>query len=45
MSATTLMQIMNKSALTAILTTFGNRLGNELGDSCPKDTFKAALDI
>jgi len=44
MSSTTLMQIMNKSALTAILTSFGNRLGQELGDSCPQDTFQAALD-
>ena len=35
---------MNKSALTAILTEFGNRLGQELGDSCPQDTFQVALD-
>ena len=44
MSSTTLMQIMNKSALRAILTEFGNRLGAELGESCP-DTFQAALDL
>ena len=43
MSSTTLMQIMNKSALRAILTEFGHRLGAELGESCP-DTFQAALD-
>ena len=38
------MQVINQRALVAALTEFGQRLGAQLGDSCPRDTFQLALD-
>ena len=40
----TLMQIINQRALVAALTEFGERLGAQLGDACPRDTFQLALN-
>jgi len=39
----TVMNIINQKALVAALTEFGERLGNQLGDACPRDTFELAL--
>jgi len=41
--STTLMQVINQRALVAALTEFGERLGSQLGDACPRDTFQMAL--
>jgi hypothetical protein len=37
------MQVINQRALVAALTEFGERLGAQLGDACPRDTFQLAL--
>lgn len=37
------MNIINQRALVAALTEFGERLGAQLGDACPRDTFELAL--
>ena len=37
------MNIINQRALVAALTEFGERLGAQLGDACPRDTFQLAL--
>ena len=39
----TVMNIINQRALVAALTEFGERLGAQLGDACPRDTFQLAL--
>ena len=39
----TVMNIINQRALVAALTEFGERLGEQLGDACPRDTFQLAL--
>ena len=39
----TVMNIINQRALVAALTEFGERLGEQLGDACPRDTFELAL--
>ena len=38
-----IMNIINQRALVAALTEFGERLGAQLGDACPRDTFELAL--
>ena len=38
------MNIINQRALVAALTEFGERLGAQLGDACPRDTFQLALE-
>ena len=38
------MNIINQRALVAALTEFGERLGTQLGDACPRDTFQLALE-
>ena len=40
----TVMNIINQRALVAALTEFGERLGAQLGDACPRDTFQLALE-
>ena len=40
----TVMNIINQRALVAALTEFGERLGAQLGDACPRDTFQMALE-
>ena len=37
------MQVINQKALISALTEFGERIGAELGDACPRDTFELAL--
>ena len=39
----TVLNIINQKALVAALTEFGERLGEQLGDACPRDTFELAL--
>ena len=39
----TVMNIINQRALVAALTEFGERLGAQLGDACPRDAFQMAL--
>ena len=39
----TVMNIINQKALVAALTEFGERLGEQLGDACSRDTFELAL--
>ena len=38
-----LMQVINQKALISALTEFGERIGAQLGDACPRDTFNLAL--
>ena len=38
-----IMQVINQKVLITALTEFGQRIGAELGDACPRDTFELAL--